>query len=154
MVSREIKLKAFSIAGITIRTTNEEQKTITDIGTLFARFFSENIIEKIPSRLSDDIYCVYTDYESDYTGEYSVIIGCKIKDGDTVDKSLIVKKIHDSKYIEYKSSGELHAAVSKTWTEIWNSKEISRAYQADFDIYGQEAIDPQNATIYTYLSVL
>ncbi|HJP64383.1 MAG TPA: effector binding domain-containing protein, partial [Mucilaginibacter sp.] len=52
----------FYIAGIAVKTINKNDRSSQDIGSLWERFMSENIMEKIPGKLSDDIYCVYTDY--------------------------------------------------------------------------------------------
>ena len=50
------------IAGIAVRTTNQDGRAQTDIRNLWTKFMSENIAGQIAARLSDDIYCVYTDY--------------------------------------------------------------------------------------------
>ena len=53
------------IIGIETRTTNQNGQAMKDIGGLWNRFFSENIISKIPNAVNSNVYAIYTDYESD-----------------------------------------------------------------------------------------
>lgn len=150
---KEITLGAFMVAGISVRTINKDGKALKDIGELFHKFFTPDIISAVPNKLSDDIYCVYTDYESDFTGEYTTILGYKVAEVENLPEGLVVKHIPECKYREYQAQGEIHQAVGKIWEHIWQSPDINRSYTADFDIYGAEAQNPDNAKVYTYLSV-
>ena len=153
MEYKEITLDKFALVGISVRTINKDGKGLTDIGGLFHKFFSEQIAATIPNKISEEVYCIYTDYESDFTGEYTTIIGCKVSDTENLPAGLIVKQIPECKYRKYSAQGTIHEAVGKIWTHIWQSTDIDRAYVADFDVYGVEAQDPENAVVYTYLSV-
>lgn len=154
MKYEEVTLDAFTVVGISVRTTNQDHKSQGDIAKLWESFFLNGIVQTIPNKVSDDIYCIYTDYESDYTGEYTTLIGYKVSglEGIPTNKNLIIKDFPACKYYKYISEGELPYAVGKTWAHIWQS-DIDRAYVADFDIYGEEAKDPKNAKITTYLSI-
>lgn len=154
MKSKEITLDAFTIVGISVRTTNQNHKSQEDIAKLWESFFLNGVVQSIPNKISNDVYCIYTDYESDYTGEYTTLIGYKVSNinGIPANKNLIIKDFPSCKYLQYTSEGELPYAVGKTWAHIWQSN-INRAYTADFDIYGEEAKDPKNAKITTFLSI-
>ena len=52
-------LDAFHVIGISVRTTNVNNKALKDIGELFGNFVGQNILEKIPNKMTEDIYCVY-----------------------------------------------------------------------------------------------
>jgi len=97
-------LDAFHVIGLFVRTTNVNNKALKDIGELFGNFVSENISEKIPSKISDDIYCVYTDYESDFNGPYTTVIGCKVSSLTDIPTGLTGITIPESKYQVYKST--------------------------------------------------
>ncbi len=73
-----IRLKPFQIIGISVRTSNQNDHSQKDIGALWARFTKDNLQDQIPGKLSSDMYCVYTDYETDYNGPYTAVIGCKV----------------------------------------------------------------------------
>ncbi|HEY2650200.1 MAG TPA: GyrI-like domain-containing protein [Puia sp.] len=145
-------LGAFHIIGIFVRTSNVNNKSLKDIGDLFGRFMSQNISEKIPDKINGDIYCVYTDYETDYNGPYTTIIGCKVSSLKEIPIGLIGKTIPESKYQAYTSTGKLSESLAKTWEGIWNT-ELDRRYSADFDIYGEKARDFENAEVDTYVAI-
>jgi predicted transcriptional regulator YdeE len=145
-------LGAFHIIGIFVRTSNVNNKSLKDIGDLFGRFMSQNISEKIPDKINGDIYCVYTDYETDYNGPYTTIIGCKVSSLKEIPIGLIGKTIPESKYQVYTSTGKLSESLAKTWEGIWNT-ELDRRYSADFDIYGEKARDFENAEVDTYVAI-
>lgn len=73
-----IDLPGIFIAGLALRTTNEHDRAQTDIAGLWAKFAGEDIAGQITSRVSDDLYCVYTDYENDYRGWYTTLLGCRV----------------------------------------------------------------------------
>jgi predicted transcriptional regulator YdeE len=139
-------IDAFDIIGISVRTTNKDARSQKDIGDLWSRFMSEGAMEKIPGKESADIYCVYTDYESDFNGAYTTIIGCRVNALEMIPEGMAGKTIPSSKYQVYLSSGEMPKALMETWKMIWGS-DIERMYVVDFDLYGQ---DP---AIKTYISV-
>lgn len=147
------ELDAFHIIGISVRTTNVNNKALKDIGELFGYFAGQNILEKIPNKITGDIYCVYTDYESDYNGPYTTIIGCKVNSLEDIPNGLIGKTIPHSKYQIYKSTGKLSVSLAKTWEGIWKA-DLNRRYSADFDIYGEKARDYENAEVDTYVAIL
>lgn len=68
----------FKIIGISIRTTNQNNQSQEDLGKLWGQFFRENVFEKIPYKISEDIYSIYTDYQSDYTEGYTTLIGVPV----------------------------------------------------------------------------
>ena len=76
-------LLAFNLIGIATQTTNmqEMQPAMSKIPMLWQTFFSTSVSEKIPNKSNTNkIYAVYTNYESDYTGKYTLIIGSAVTD--------------------------------------------------------------------------
>lgn len=45
----------FKIIGISIRTTNRNNKAQQDLANLWGQFYAENILDKIPNKVSDNI---------------------------------------------------------------------------------------------------
>jgi predicted transcriptional regulator YdeE len=150
---KKATLSEFHIIGISVRTTNVNNQALKDIGELFGNFVGQNILQKIPNKISEDIYCVYTDYESDFNGPYTTIIGCKVSSLEDIPTGLIGKTIPESKYQVYRSTGKLSISLAKTWEGIWNS-DLNRRYSADFDIYGEKARDFENAELDTYVAII
>lgn len=155
MEFKTIKLPAFTVVGIAVRTNNNTTGQ-QDIGQLWGQFMSENIAASIPNKVSDEIYSVYTDYESDFNGDYTTIIGCKVSDIDLEEmpEGMVVKDIPETTYQVYEAKGAIPQCVGEAWMKIWQAdSEIKRAYVADFDIYGEGAQNPADAQVDIYLSI-
>lgn len=148
----ETTIDEFYVIGISVRTTNKGGQSQKDVGDLWTKFMSSGVLDKIPNKVNVDVYSMYTDYETDYTGPYTTIIGCKVSSLDNIPEGLVGKKIPTSKYLIYKSIGKLPESVVETWKSIWNSK-ISRGYIADYDVYGSKSQDANNPEVETFLSV-
>ncbi|CAM1339859.1 MULTISPECIES: GyrI-like domain-containing protein [Tenacibaculum] len=143
----------FYIVGISVRTTNENQQAAKDIPALWQRFMSENIAEQIPNKFSNEVYAVYTDYESDYTNPYTTIIGCRVNEIGNISEGLVSKRIEAPKYKKYVVKGDLaNNIVYNKWLEIWD-EEINRAYTSDYEIYGAMASDSTNAEVEIFIGV-
>ena len=145
-------LKEFDVIGITVRTINQHGRSKKDISELWQKFFRDDIIEQIPNKESNDIYCIYTDYETDFNGPYTTLLGCKVSRLEYIPQGLIGKTIPESKFQLYKSTGKVPDCVLATWRLIWQS-DIDRKYLADFDVYTNKLQDPDNAEVKTYVSV-
>lgn len=143
------------IIGISIRTINANGQSAIDIELLWQKFWREEIQNQIPNKISDDIYAVYTDYETDFTGGYITIIGLPVNSLDEIPKDMVGLTIETTSYHKIVSKGKMPEAIGNTWLEIWSNKELDsrRAYKADFTIHGKKYFDGDNAEVETYLSV-
>jgi predicted transcriptional regulator YdeE len=143
----------FDIIGITVRTTNQNGKSSIDIPELWKKFFTEAILEKIPDKVDASIYCIYTDYEKDFTEPYTVILGCKVNGLKTIPKGMIGRTIPGGNFAKFSAKGDLTKGVVFTeWNKIWNS-ELNRKYTADFEVYGEKAQDPKNAEVDIFVAI-
>lgn len=146
-------LKEFYVIGIAVRTTNENGKAGIDIPELWNKFMSENLIEKIPNKIDNTIYCIYTEYEKDYTKPYTTILGCKVSSIENIPNEMVAKTFENENYRKFIAKGNiLQGMVFAEWTKIWNT-EIDRKYSADFEVYGEKAQNPENAEVPIYISL-
>jgi predicted transcriptional regulator YdeE len=153
MNSSTITKPGFSIVGISVRTTNENNQAMQDIGQLWGRFMSENIGEQIPNKVSEDVYCMYTDYESDVNAPYTTILGYQVSSLNDVPNGMQGKAVPVAKYQVFPAKGKLPDIVVDTWKQIWGSPEIERAYVADFEVYKAGEEDSEESEVETYVSV-
>ena len=149
------QLEAFKVIGISVRTTNQNGQATKDIPFLWNKFFEESISEKIPNKLSDELYCVYTHYEKDHTKPYTTILGYKVKSDEPVPEGMVARSIDAAHYKIVKASGKMSEGfVFKEWQNIWNeTTELNRSFTSDFEIYGIRSQDPENAEVDIYISV-
>ena len=145
-------MEAFKVVGIAVRTTNKNNQAQTDINNLWNTWFHEGVASRIPNKVSDALYNMYTDYESDENGYYTTILGYQVTNLDSIPKGLVGKQIPKLKYKVFESKGKLPDCVLDTWKMIWGLK-FDRSYKADFDVYQPEKMDPEDAEIITYLSI-
>lgn len=150
-----IAIQKFYIAGISVRTTNQNNQATIDIEALWERFWGEDIQNKIPNKISDEIYAVYTDYESDFMECYTTIIGMSVYSIENIPEGLSGLKIDMDYYEKFISKCKMPEAVVKTWLEIWADEDLDsrRAYNADFTVHGKKYYNADNAEVETYLSL-
>jgi len=146
-------VEKFIVVGISVRTTNENGKAAIDIPELWTKFMSENLIAKIPNKIDNTIYCIYTEYEKDYTKPYTTILGCKVSSIENMPNEMVAKTLENQNYRKFVAKGNiLQGIVFGEWTKIWNT-EIDRRYTADFEVYGEKTQNPENAEVDIFVSI-
>lgn len=123
------------VIGISCRTSNAPNRASTDIPKLWMKFYSENISALIPNKASDQGIAVYCDYESDFTGEYTLVLGCPVTSLDNVPDGLVAKTIPSGTYAKFVCAGKPPESVFTTWQTIWQEKNLNRSYIADYELY-------------------
>lgn len=94
MNARHENLKEFLVVGIEARTSSVREMTGEGIiGKQWQRVMQDRLVENIPNRIGQNLYSVYSDYESDARGEYSFLIGVQVSRADAVPSGLVSKKI-------------------------------------------------------------
>lgn len=148
-----VKIAPFQIIGISVRTTNEKGQAASDIGSLWEKFMTTGISEKIPNKISEEVFSIYTNYESDHTKPYDTILGCKVSSLENIPEDMIGQSFKGGTFAKFISKGDAtQGVVYQTWTEIWNTN-LERLYTADFEIYGEKATDIKNAKVDIFVAV-
>lgn len=146
-------ISTFHVIGISVRTTNENQQALKDIPALWARFTEEQTAAKIPGKINDDIYCIYTDYEKDHTRPYTTLLGCRVNNLDHIPDGMTGKTFAETNYKTFTAKGNLaQGAVYSEWLKIWNSS-LPRAFTADFEVYGVKAVQAENAEVDIFVAL-
>ena len=144
---------AFSVIGISVRTTNENGQSGLDIPALWGQFMEQGILDKIPDIADHNLYCIYTDYEKDHTRPYTTLLGCRVTSLDNIPDGMTGKTFAEGPYTSFLAKGNLQeGVVFDTWQQIWNS-DIPRAFTADFEVYGEKAQNPADAEVEIFIAV-
>lgn len=144
----------FKIIGIATRTTNKNNKSQKDLEQLWGQFYTENLLEKIPNKTSNEIIAIYTDYIKDYTEDYTTIIGVPVSTLSEIPQGLIGREFPSENFQKIVAKGEMPNAVVKTWMEIWNKdEELNRKYTYDFEVYGENSQNGENSEVEIYIAV-
>lgn len=133
------RIKKLMISGISVVTNNEFEMSEENgkIAGLWEEYFEKDVYKKTFDKANSDfMYGVYSDYESDASGNYKVTVGVEV----TKPKNAIV--IEDKKYLVFTKQGELPMVVVELWEEIWayfeKNSECERAFEIDFEKYAKE----------------
>ncbi len=146
-------VEPFHIVGISVRTTNEGNQAFEDLSTLWEKFLQEGLSDKILNKVDPTIYCVYSDYEKDYTRPYTAILGCRVPNLENVPQGMVTKTIPGGSYAKFTAKGSLiDGVIYQAWNEIWNSS-LDRKYTADFEVYGEKAQNPNQAEVDIFIAV-
>ncbi len=146
------KMEVKKIIGISVVTTNENGQSNKDIGALWGKFFEMS--SQIPNKISDDIYSIYTDYETDYTGKYTAIIGFEVSTLNEIPNGFIGREIGGGKYKKFLAKGEMPRAVVETWKKIWEKDaELNRRYTNDFEVHGVNSQNGSDSEVEIFIAV-
>ncbi|EAD5843445.1 TPA: GyrI-like domain-containing protein [Listeria innocua] len=119
------------INGKQIRTSNSDFSPIAEL-------WGGVMVEKP----AGDIFAVYSNYASDFTGEYDLLVGTSDWDEE---KST---EIEAGEYLVFTVDNTNHKGVEEVWQEIWaRDSELQRAYKTDFEWYHT------NGKIEVYISI-
>jgi hypothetical protein len=132
MYSAASQLPEIKIVGITCRTNNvaESNAHLAQIGLTMGKFFTENLPDQISYRKNPGItYCVYTNYESDFNGDYTYFIGEEVTafDDSNIAKRFSQLVIPTSNYTKFTNiPGEMPKVCIDMWHRIWemDAKEL------------------------------
>lgn len=143
------------IIGMTMRTTNANGQSANDIELLWQKFWKDETIHQLKQKINNDIYAVYTNYETDFTGYYDTIVGYEVSSLAVIPEGLVGIVIGGGEFAEFVSKGKMPEAVFNTWLGIWGDQEFNskRAYLADFTVHGEKYSDGPEAEVETFISV-
>ncbi|MCG8578158.1 MAG: effector binding domain-containing protein [Flavobacteriales bacterium] len=150
---KKVKVEPFKLIGITIKTTNDNEQSNLEIQGLWKQFMEEGVLEQIPTKLSSEVYSLYTHYEGDHTQPYSVILGCKVSSLEEIPEGMVGEEFEGGTYWQFTYKGDLmQGLIYQAWMEIWE-KELNRDYVADFEIFGEKAQNPSDAEVDIFVGV-
>jgi predicted transcriptional regulator YdeE len=138
--------EAFLVVGIKTRTTNrvEAVSETARIPVLWRRFRDEKFGEEIPDLLpADEVVAVYTDFEDESRGAYSVIIGRKVRTLDRTPQAMAGVAVRGGRYLCFPIEDRTPEGFHRAWDQVRRfflySHENERAFAADFEIHRAES---------------
>ncbi|MCX7342844.1 MAG: GyrI-like domain-containing protein [Proteobacteria bacterium] len=154
-------LPEINLIGIKARTNNlsEMNPATGKILLTIQKYFHGALCEKIPNRKNPGVtYCVYTDYESDFTGDYTYFIGEEVESFNDLPEGFVIHTIQSQPYAKFTNGpGPMPGVCIGMWQEIWKMTPEDfggkRSYIADFEIYDERALDHQNVTLDIYIGI-
>lgn len=147
-----VELEEKVVAGIRIKTTNQDGKAMQDIGTTWQKLFANGIYENIQNKANNKTIGLYTEYEGDYTKPYIFIAGAEVNQKAESHQEIVSKVIPKGKYAKFIIMGDVQNSVGQAWQEIWNMN-LKRKYTCDFEEYQNNLSDMQKQEIHIYIAI-
>lgn len=161
MQKNPVQLPEIKLMGIITRTNNasEMDPSTAKISSTVQKYFQNSLSEKIISRTKPGTtYGAYTEYESDFTGDYTYFIGEEVTSFDKIPEEFSTISIPAQNYTRFTNGpGSMPDVCINAWQEIWGmtSKDLGgeRKYLADFEIYDERAHDHRNTILDIYIGI-
>jgi predicted transcriptional regulator YdeE len=148
------------VVGIRTRTRNADETNpqTARIGALWGRFMQEHVEDRIAHRATPRVLAVYSDYESDHDGPYSLTIGCEVSRLEPLPEGLVSVAVPAGRYARLRSQkGSIPGIVIEAWQRVWSAGPETlggeRAFLADFEVYDERSRDPASAEVDLYLGL-
>jgi predicted transcriptional regulator YdeE len=142
----------FVIIGIQVRTINRDEMdpATARIPGLWARW--ENVAADMPGLKEEALYAVYSDYESDHEGRYSLTLGYEVSPETTTPPDMARVVVPPGRYAVITSRrGPMPTVVVEAWLQIWGASEAElggrRAFRVDYEVYDERSRDPADAQV-------
>jgi predicted transcriptional regulator YdeE len=128
--------RAVRIIGIELRTDNHE--AMRTIPPHWQRFTEEGVLARIPGKLSDEVYAVYTHFENagvNNEGVYSLIIGAPVSGTQAVPPGMSHAVLPASPRAVFPVPQGRFDQVGPAWQAVWQRDDLPKAYVADCERY-------------------
>jgi predicted transcriptional regulator YdeE len=159
MNPRAVEQEGFTVVGIAVRTSNAEQTTAArPIGKQWERLFKEGLLAAIPNKADGKIVAVYSEYATDKDGEYTYLLGARVRKVESVPEGMTAKNVPAGRYAVFTSErGPVEKVVVEMWRRVWETPKNAlggdRTYKADFEVYDQRAQNPADSVVDLYVAV-
>lgn len=117
-----------------LKTSHENAHFQNNVPQLWDRFYQENLAEKIPNKVNEDLLAFYTDYEGDYSKPFTYLLGCEVSHLDNIPEEMKGLEIKASSYVVFTAKAGFPLSMMNIWQTIWDSN-LKRAYTTDFEVY-------------------
>lgn len=127
------QVESFIVTGFNVRTKNGDEfnEKTAKIPSLWQQFYTSEL-----SANAINIFGVYSNYDSDANGAYTVTVGVKF---ERTDIKLSSVTIQAGGYLVFQATGSMPATVVETWKQVWeffeNNPKFRRKFISDFEVY-------------------
>jgi len=136
----------FTVIGVSDRVQNDDPAAI---GALWDAFRARDVKTEIGQPASEEVYCVYHDYDGGFMDPYQMTIGYRVPAGTATPEGLSRAEIPSQQAVAISAEGPQPQTLISHWQEIWNG-DLNRAFHADYDVY--DARNAERVTIHVGLA--
>ena len=136
------QVESFIVTGFSVRTQNSDEfnEKTAKLPSLWQQFYTSEL-----AATNANIFGVYSNYDSDANGPYTVTV---CVESDYAQTQLTSVTIQAGNYLVFQGTGPMPATVIETWKQVWaffeTSTEHRRNFISDFESYS----GPDQVAIY------
>jgi predicted transcriptional regulator YdeE len=152
-------ISSFCVAGLSARTNNAVEATSQGkIPQIWSLVMQGSLANQLLNKVGDELYAVYSDYESDYTGDYTFLLGHRVSSPDNLPDGVTACRVPNGEFSVFTSEqGPAWVVVPALWQKIWtltpDQLQGTRAYQVDFEVYDHRAANPSFAQVDLFIGL-
>jgi predicted transcriptional regulator YdeE len=135
------QVASFIVTGFSVRTQNKDEfnEATRKLPRLWQQFHTSELANNAP------VFGVYSNYDSDAQGPYTVTVGVVSSSAPTQWCSVTIKA---GNYLVFQGTGPMPATVIETWKRVWDFFEINTEYRRNFISDFEEHNGSEQVTIY------
>lgn len=135
------QVESFTVTGFSVRTQNSDEfnETKAKLPGLWQQFYTSEFATNA------NIFGVYSNYDSDANGPYTVTVGVKSNHAKTQLSSVTIQA---GKYLVFQGTGPMPATVVETWKRVWSFFETNTEHQRNFISDFEDYSGPDQVAIY------
>lgn len=125
-------VEGFTVTGLNVRTQNSDEfnEKTAKLPGLWQKFYTSDLA------VNANPFGVYSHYDSDANGYYSVTVGITSSHAVTQLNSVAVQT---GNYLVFQGTGPMPVTVVETWKRVWAyfaaNNEYQRNFISDFEAY-------------------
>lgn len=119
------QVESFIVTGFSVRTQNKDEfnEKTAKLPNLWQQFYASRLATNA------NIYGVYSSYDSDANGFYTVTAGVESTDVQTESSAVTIQA---GNYLIFQDTGPMPAIVVETWKRVWKFFEKNTKYRRNF----------------------
>ncbi len=146
-----VQVQEMLIAGLRARTKNSDVDMPLTIARLWHDFTAGGIHLSIPHQQGELLYSLYTNYESDESGEYDMVACCEVTTHEGLPEDIYTQVVPAGTYAKFVVRGHDPNMMLKFWHEL-SQMNILRKYTCDYEVYALQA-DPNEKAIEVFVAI-
>lgn len=157
-----VTLPEINLITITVRTNNASEvggASDAKIGPLIQKYSNDALPNRIPGRKKPGLtYCGFTEYESDFTGNYTYFIGEEVEPLSEVPEGFARIIVPEQTYAKFAiGPGNMPEVCVNSWRQIWQMTPMHlggrRSYCTDFELYDYGTYNPKEAVFDIHVGI-
>ncbi|MFF0312111.1 GyrI-like domain-containing protein [Streptosporangium sp. NPDC004379] len=134
------------VVGRAVRTSNaEEGEGRGRLAALWARVGVPGAFAHVPGRVDENVYAVYTDYESGHHGAYTVIVGVAVRSAAAMPEGMVAVRVPAVPCLKLEARGQMPETLRDAWQRLWKHTESGgtppRAFTTDLEVHRPGGVD-------------